>query len=101
MDMYQIPLSDMPIQVVNFTFKNIAVRLTLRFNPAFGGGWNYDLETDKVRYYGDALASGVRLTERKDLPFDLAVVDLAESGESPSTLDAFNGQFMLVVRGRE
>lgn len=101
MDTYEIPLSDTPIQVVNFSFAGITVRLTVRFNPSFGGSWNYDFESDKVRYYGDTLTAGVKLTERKDLPFDLSVIDLAESGESPSTIGAFNGQFILVARERE
>lgn len=79
---YEIPLSDEPIQEQLFSLFDMNLRLTLYYNP-ISHGWQFDLsDTDKNRLITQrqGLAVNAPSLIEKNLPFILMLADKSRFG---------------------
>lgn len=97
--MYLIPLTNDPVQIQNFTHEDYNFTLTAYWNSV-GGFWAIDLFDNRNQEYltqYETLAVGAMTCEHLDMSFGFVMLDTANVGEPPTSIDDMGTRLNLYI----
>lgn len=100
---YEIPVSNKPIQEQMFTLFDMNLRLTIYFNSV-SKGWQFDLfdaDKNKVITQRQGLAVNAPSLLEKDLPFILMLSDKSQFGINSIYQNELGNRLLLYIVDKE
>lgn len=100
---YEIPVSNKPIQEQMFTLFDMNLRLTIYFNSV-SKGWQFDLfdaDKNKVITQRQGLAVNAPSLWEKDLPFILMLSDKSQFGINSISQNELGNRLLLYIVDKE